>query len=136
VLRALLVPTLSVRAPSKRRASNGLWGVVAVNQFSDAAREHGGEPEMELVVAGVQGRTCVEEGFKMLVTRRVRLAAEIEADVGKAVVDGDRHRRTRLGAFQEDRNSDGEQVRGMVDFLGGQVETDARWRSGISGGSG
>jgi hypothetical protein len=73
---------------------------------------HRGEPEMELVEAGVQGGTCVEEGFKVLVSGSVWFAAEMDADVREAVVDGDRHRRARLGAFVEDRNSDGKLVGG------------------------
>ena len=94
-----------------------MW-VVAVDQFGDAVREHRGEPEMELVVAGVQGSTGVEEAVEKLITRRVRLAAkkdadtEEDADMRKAVVDGDGHRGTRLGTFLEDRNSNGELVRG------------------------
>ena len=98
--------------------------VGAVNQFGDAMREHRGEPVVELVVASVQSGTGVEEGFKMLVTGSVRPVTEKDADVGKVVVDGDRHRRARLGAVVEDRNGDGEHVRGIVGFLGGQVETD------------
>jgi hypothetical protein len=74
----------------------------------------------------------------MLVAGRVRVDAQLDADVGKAVVDGDRHWRARFGAFLENWNRDGvgEHVRSIVNVLGGQVETDAQRRSGISGSRG
>lgn len=84
-----------------------MW-IVAVDQFGDAMRVHRSEPEMELVKASVQGGARVEEGFEPLIARTVRVAAELDANVREAVVDGYWHRRMRLGAFVVDRNGDGE----------------------------